>query len=62
MIIKPTNEILLLGWESVAENLKKQQEVEKNDPILGRDYTKPDLRMFPLLKSISNSLKSLSTS
>ena len=46
----------------VAENLKKQQEVEKNDPILGRDYTKPDLRMFPLLKSISNSLKSLSTS
>ena len=23
MIIKPTNEILLLGWESVAENQKK---------------------------------------
>ena len=23
MIIKPTNEILLLGWESVAENQEK---------------------------------------
>jgi len=50
---------------SVSNKLKQQQVDEKKDPITGpilaRDYSKPDLRMFPLLKSISNSLHKLTS-
>ena len=41
-------------------NLVGQVDEIKNNPLLGRDYSKPDLRMFPLLKSITKSLKKLS--
>ena len=50
---------------SVSGKLKQQQIDEKKDPVLGpilsRDYSKPDLRMFPLLKSITNSLQVLAS-
>ena len=49
---------------SVSNEMKKQKEANKkniiNDPKY-RDYTKPDLRMFPLLESINQSLTKLTS-
>jgi len=55
-----TNNDLAAKAIIVSDKLKEQQVDEiKNNPLLGRDYSKPDLRMFPLLKSITKSLKKL---
>ena len=43
----------------VGDKLKKQREEEKDDATLGYDYSKPDLRMYPILKSIYASLQTL---
>ena len=49
---------------SVSNEMKKQKEANKkniiNDPKY-KDYTKPDLRIFPLLQSINQSLTKLTS-